>query len=115
GHSRDRSRSSSDAIPIARTSSGSPYAARTGCVKRYGRSGGMRVAPGAGIVRPAQVGRAGPRAKERRMPSERSEHHATRQALVEVYDYIRPGTNEGISFLVSRLTDDMFTDSFLAG
>ena len=49
------------------------------------------------------------------MPSERSEHHATRQALVEVYDYISPGTNEGISFLVSRLTDDMFTDSFLGG
>ena len=37
------------------------------------------------------------------MPSERSEHHATRQALVDVYDYISPGTNEGISFLVSRL------------
>jgi hypothetical protein len=49
------------------------------------------------------------------MPSERSEHHATRQALVDVYDYISPGTNEGISFLVSRLTDDMFTDSFLGG
>jgi hypothetical protein len=49
------------------------------------------------------------------MPSERSEHHATRQALAEVYDYISPGTNEGISFLVSRLTDDMFTDSFLGG
>jgi len=49
------------------------------------------------------------------MPSERSEHHATRHALVEVYDYISPGTNEGISFLVSRLTDDMFTDSFLGG
>jgi hypothetical protein len=49
------------------------------------------------------------------MPSERSEHHATRQALEAVYDYISPGTNEGISFLVSRLTDDMFTDSFLGG
>ena len=49
------------------------------------------------------------------MPSERSEHHATRQALVEVFDYISPGTNEGISFLVSRLTDDLFTDSFLGG
>jgi hypothetical protein len=49
------------------------------------------------------------------MPSERSEHHATRQALEEVFDYISPGTNEGISFLVSRLTDDLFTDSFLGG
>lgn len=32
-----------------------------------------------------------------------------------MYDYISPGTNEGISFSVSRLTDDLFTDSFLAG
>src|SRR4051794_4284405 len=49
------------------------------------------------------------------MPSERSEHRATRQSLGEVHDYISPGTNEGISFLISRLTDDMFTDSFLGG
>ncbi len=49
------------------------------------------------------------------MPSERSEHRATRQALGEVHAYISPGTNEGISFLISRLTDDMFTDSFLGG
>jgi hypothetical protein len=49
------------------------------------------------------------------MPSEVSERHATRQALEAVYDYISPGTNEGISFLLSRLTDDMFTDSFLGG
>src|SRR5690348_6670323 len=53
--------------------------------------------------------------KERTMPSEVSERHATRQALEAVYDYISPGTNEGISFLLSRLTDDMFTDSFLGG
>ena len=32
-----------------------------------------------------------------------------------MYDYISPGTNEGISFSLSRLTDDLFTDSFLAG
>jgi hypothetical protein len=49
------------------------------------------------------------------MPSERSEHHATRQALEQVHDYIAPGTNEGISFAVSRLTDDLFADSFLGG
>jgi hypothetical protein len=28
---------------------------------------------------------------------------------------MRSGTNEGISFEVSRLTDDLFTDSFLGG
>ena len=28
---------------------------------------------------------------------------------------MRKGTNEGISFEVSRLTDDLFTDSFLGG
>jgi hypothetical protein len=49
------------------------------------------------------------------MPSERSEYQATRQALVEVFDYISPGTNEGISFLVSRLTDNLFGDSFMGG
>lgn len=49
------------------------------------------------------------------MPSERTEHRDTEQALTRVYDYISPGTNEGISFSLSRLTDDLFTDSFLAG
>ena len=49
------------------------------------------------------------------MPSERTEHRDTERALTEVYDYISPGTNEGISFSLSRLTDDLFTDSFLAG
>jgi hypothetical protein len=49
------------------------------------------------------------------MPSERTEHRDTVQALTQVYDYISPGTNEGISFSLSRLTDDLFTDSFLAG
>ena len=28
---------------------------------------------------------------------------------------MRSGTNEGISFEISRLTDDLFTDSFLGG
>lgn len=49
------------------------------------------------------------------MPSERTENRDTERALTEVYDYISPGTNEGISFSLSRLTDDLFTDSFLAG
>ena len=49
------------------------------------------------------------------MTSERTEHRATDHALKEVFDYISPGTNEGISFSLSRLTDDLFTDSFLAG
>ena len=48
-------------------------------------------------------------------PSERTEHRATERALAEVFDYISPGTNEGISFSLSRLTDDLFTDSFLGG
>jgi hypothetical protein len=49
------------------------------------------------------------------MTSELTEHRATVHALKEVFDYISPGTNEGISFSLSRLTDDLFTDSFLAG
>src|SRR4051794_35235824 len=49
------------------------------------------------------------------MPSERTENRTTRHALGQVFDYISPGTNEGISFALSRLTDDLFTDSFLGG
>jgi hypothetical protein len=49
------------------------------------------------------------------MPSERSEHRKTHQALGRVFEYISPGTNEGISFSLSRLTDDLFADSFLGG
>jgi hypothetical protein len=49
------------------------------------------------------------------MPSERTENRRTRHALGQVFDYISPGTNEGISFALSRLTDDLFTDSFLGG
>jgi hypothetical protein len=49
------------------------------------------------------------------MPSESTENRATRHALGQVFDYISPGTNEGISFSLSRLTDDLFTNSFLAG
>jgi len=49
------------------------------------------------------------------MPSEHSEHQKTQHALRQVFDYISPGTNEGISFSLNRLTDDLFTDSFLGG
>lgn len=49
------------------------------------------------------------------MPSERHEHHETQHALRRVFEYISPGTNEGISFSVSRVTDDLFADSFLGG
>lgn len=49
------------------------------------------------------------------MPSERHEHHETEHALQRIHDYISPGTNEGISFSVSRVTDDLFLDSFLGG
>jgi hypothetical protein len=49
------------------------------------------------------------------MPSERTEDRKTRNALGQVFDYISPGTNEGISFSLSRVTDDLFTNSFLAG
>jgi hypothetical protein len=48
-------------------------------------------------------------------PSERQEARATAHALQAISDYIAPGTNEGISFLVSRLTEDLFTDSFQGG
>lgn len=49
------------------------------------------------------------------MPSEHHEHRETQHALERIYDYISPGTNEGISFSLSRVTDDLFDDSFLGG
>jgi hypothetical protein len=49
------------------------------------------------------------------MPTETTEDRRTHTALNKVLAYIRPGTNEGISFSLGRLTDDLFTDSFLAG
>jgi len=48
------------------------------------------------------------------MPTESKERKDTQHALAQVFDYISSGTNEGISFSLSRLTDDLFTDSFLA-
>jgi hypothetical protein len=49
------------------------------------------------------------------MATERAEKRDTEHALIQVFDYISPGTNEGISFSLSRLTEDLFVDSFLAG
>jgi hypothetical protein len=49
------------------------------------------------------------------MPTETKEQRATDRTLKTIYKYIQPGTNEGISFTVSRLTDDLFTTSFLGG
>jgi hypothetical protein len=49
------------------------------------------------------------------MATETTEQHATDHALDELASWLRPGTNEGISFEMSRLTDDLFSDSFLGG
>jgi hypothetical protein len=49
------------------------------------------------------------------MTTEAQEHKATTKALDEITAYVKPGTNEGISWTLSRLTDDLFGDSFLAG
>src|SRR5215471_1259852 len=49
------------------------------------------------------------------MPSEAQEKKATNKALDMIANWMRSGTNEGISFTVSRLSDDLFTESFLGG
>jgi hypothetical protein len=49
------------------------------------------------------------------MATEKQEQKATNHALDIIANWMRSGTNEGISFEVSRLTDDLFTDSFLGG
>jgi len=49
------------------------------------------------------------------MPSEKQEQQATNKALDVIANWMRSGTNEGISFTVSRLTDDLFTESFEGG
>jgi hypothetical protein len=49
------------------------------------------------------------------MTTETQEQHKTAHALDAITNYIRPGTNEGISWTLSRLTDDLFNDSLLAG
>jgi hypothetical protein len=47
--------------------------------------------------------------------SEKKELEATNKALDALANWMKSGTNEGISFEISRLTDDLFTDSFLGG
>jgi hypothetical protein len=49
------------------------------------------------------------------MATERQELKATNRALDTIANWMKAGTNEGISFLISRLTDDLFTDSLLGG
>lgn len=47
--------------------------------------------------------------------SEHHEHQATAHALDAIANWMRPGTNEGVTFSMCRLTLDLFTDSFEAG
>jgi hypothetical protein len=49
------------------------------------------------------------------MTTEALEHTATVKALKQINDWLSPGTNEGASWSLSRLTEDLFGDSFLAG
>ena len=49
------------------------------------------------------------------MVTESKEHKATNQVLDLMSKWMKAGTNEGISFLITRLTDDLFTDSFSGG
>jgi hypothetical protein len=48
------------------------------------------------------------------MATEREELRATNR-VDTLANWMKAGTNEGISFQISRLTDDLFTDSFLGG
>ncbi len=49
------------------------------------------------------------------MATERQEQRTTNRALDTIANWMKSGTHEGISFQISRLTDDLFTDSFLGG
>jgi hypothetical protein len=49
------------------------------------------------------------------MATETQERRATNRALDAIANWMKAGTHEGISFLISRLTDDLFTDSLLGG
>jgi hypothetical protein len=49
------------------------------------------------------------------MTTEAQEHTATVKALNEISNWVKPGTNEGVSWTLSRLTEDLFGDAFLAG
>jgi hypothetical protein len=39
----------------------------------------------------------------------------TTHALEQIANYLKPGTNEGISWTLARVTDTLFDDSLLAG
>src|SRR5207245_10826545 len=49
------------------------------------------------------------------MATEKQEQKATNHALDILANWMKAGTNEGISFEISRLTDDLFTDPLLGG
>lgn len=49
------------------------------------------------------------------MPTETQEHSTTVHHLTTISNWLKPGTNEGASFEITRLTDDLFTSSFLGG
>jgi hypothetical protein len=49
------------------------------------------------------------------MPSEHAEHQATIHALDHIDAWMRPQTNEGITFALARVTGDLATSSFLGG
>src|SRR5438445_12204126 len=49
------------------------------------------------------------------MATERQELRATNRAFDTIANWMKAGTHEGISFQISRLTDDLFADSFLGG
>jgi hypothetical protein len=49
------------------------------------------------------------------MATEKQEQKATNHAFDTIANWMKAGTNEGISFQISRLTDDLFADSFLGG
>jgi hypothetical protein len=44
---------------------------------------------------------------------EAAEDRTTQRELEAIYNWIKDGTNEGISFEIAHLTDDAFTDSFI--
>jgi hypothetical protein len=64
---------------------------------------------------PASFSRSPPQ-EEITMSTETQEHRATAHALDAVVAYISPAAgNEGISWSLSRVTESLFDDSFLAG
>jgi hypothetical protein len=48
-------------------------------------------------------------------PTESQERHALVKALQGISDWLRPGTNEGANFLLTRLSDPLSTGSLFGG